>query len=479
MKMETKLKKLLFQMHFFVLIFGFITLNNTGSIVIAKSDKICIEKKFDEAVYKECASRSLVERDLPLTALKSLIISEQKRRIKQIKTKYDLVDYKTSNLSKKWNRIIGDISDTLSPTIRTDVNSIDSLLGSVDLLEIKKSQPDFYNFLIKSFFQCIESAPPMIYREEKGQIIVENDPMFTLLPLLFGKMIEYLKRNGQLDDIQEEMIKAQIDKQLLEIMSFYTKTTKYMYPVQYDQLVMSIACKELNKLYASVKKKVFIISNTSFVGARSDHVGNLLLSQNFIQNMEDNTLDAIMAHEAIHLLRDNTNPIIVFLLDRYSKRWSSSIKSIIGEIAEGQDGLNTAQIDSQIKEMKNLLKSSQFEINIDIEVLEYYNKKPLIREKYANALASFETVSMDRLEVINAVNECINKGKADFQAFFAFEEGKFRDKSPILSMTECSKRLKVALKEYFKRKTNQIMGRAHTNGAKLFLQSIENEFLEK
>lgn len=486
MQIEPKIMKFLLRAIALILITGCATIESkSGSTILVKGGKICIDQQFGEFTYRECATQSLVERDIPLGTIKSLLIAEQKRRIKHLRSTYNLGNGKTKKLSRKWNRTVSDMATIFSPTVRTDINPSVLFLSSDDMLKMKESNPDLFDFFLRTLFESYESAPQPVFREKRGQIILENDPTFKLFPLILEKVIEYLKVNGKLDEIEEKEIREQFDKEFLEpFMSVYIKIAKYLYPIQYDHLVMVLAIKELHELYASINKKVFIILDPSFEGARSDHVGNLLLSQAFLQNLDDNSLETIMAHEAGHLLIDNTNPIILCLLRKFSERWNQNIqniKSIVEEISgEHFDHDMSQELDSRMKQLKDPdLWLNFFELSVDMVVLKYFNTQPLMREKYANVIATFEKVPKDRVAVIDAVNVCIDSGERNFQAYFAIEEGEFRDKSPISPMSECSIRLKVALKEYFERTTKQIATRILTKDADLFLQSIADEFTKR
>lgn len=434
------------------------------SITIAGNDKKCFDQAFGDLTYKTCVSMSLIEQDLPGNDIQALLTAEQKRITEYIKSTYDLANINTNELSRKWNKIVDDIAAFLPSPGTIDPLSIDAIS------EFKKSNPDLYDFFLQKLHEFLESAPPPVFREKNGQIILENDPSLDLVPILFEKIIDYLSESGKLSEKEEKEIRERANKELLTIMSEHILKSKYLYPIQYDFLLIFLAQKELHKLYVALNKKVFIIANQSFEGAMSDHVGNLFISQEVIRDLDENSLETIMVHEAVHVLEDNSNPIIQFLFRKNLNR----LKQNLGSLSEQLLGepIDQDEFDSQLKLLGTFLESLYYEPFIDMRVLSYFAKQPSNRKEYIKVLSSFEKISKERVAAIDSINECIDSGE-EFQLNFAMEGGVLIDRSQIPSTSKC-RRVKASFEEYFKHTIKQTVNRMFKKDADLFFQTIHD-----
>lgn len=440
--------------------------------IVRAGDKICIDEEYSELKTKVCVSRSLAEQHLPLHSIQKLVADKKKKKAKEISSSGHQNCYIDNALSLKWNRAVKNVAKFSAP-----VESLDFLIKKLDassnlLSEIKKGDAGFYNFLLQNLREFIKSSPQPVYRQKRGQITLDNDPVFDFFPFFLEKLVDYLKQTGKFDGINEEEIRKRIDKEVMgDFIPHYTSISKHWYPIQYYFLIIKLATKELHELYDSINKTAYIVRHPSFKGAKSDYVGNFFISESFIRNIDDDALETVMAHESMHLLRDNSNRIIMHLFKKYCLNGlRKNMASLIEQFDERTlDSNDIEEIESNLKLYENLLNSLDYEISIDNEVLRYFSDQPFKRKKYADIIASFENVPSERLAIIDTLNECIDeKEKDNFQLILgmSMEGGALIDNSETTTISKCYIKLKVALREYL----NYEVRRRTKNDEKKFLE---------
>lgn len=428
----------------------------------------CMDQEYEGIKARVCASQSLIDRDLPRNKLYDLFEAEQVQNVKFIKSHYKLSDDSNENLTRRWNQVVKDLAtfDTLS-NLKTKAFT-DSMHLDEDLLKLKRENPEIYNSFIQILRDFFRTMPTPVFQEIDGEIILQNDPVLQMLPY-FSEKIFALYKTKEMSEEEEAKKREELRQGLKEIIPMLNSITKHLYPIQYNMLVIQLAERDIFTITSSIRKMVFIVSDPSFAGMMADHTGNLLISSRLLPKLDDNAIETLMIHEAVHLLTGNAKQTMRFLFNKNREKWKQIVTAVEGKLSRR----DIDELDRGFDVLEDLILSFDTELAIDSMVLTYLKKQPRKRDLYARALSSFESISSERMTVIERLNDCINNN-VDYHNYelTTLQENILYEESSASPSNQCILKLKNAVADFEKLWAGQIIDRASLKNADLFFDHV-------
>lgn len=340
-----------------------------------------------------------------------------------------------------------------------------------DLLKFKQENPEIYNSFVQILKDFFASMPTPVFREIDGEIILQNDPVLHMLPYFSEKVFTLYKMKREMSQEEEKKMREEMTQGLKEILPILNSASKHLYPIQYNMLLIQLAEREIFTITSSIQKKVFIVSDPSFSGIMADHTGNFLISSVLIHNLDDNAIETLMAHEAVHLLMGNAKQTMRFLFNKNREKWKQIVMTFEGSLSQR----DVDELDRRFDAVEDLIFSFDTELAIDSMVLSYFKKQPHKRKTYAKVLSSFKKISKERTVVIEVLNECIDNNAFGDQGYvpIALRENIVYEEPLTTSPSDkCLTKLRNAIAEFVKSWAGQMIDRVSIRNPDFFFEHV-------
>ncbi len=175
----------------------------------------CVSQEYEGIKAKMCVSQSLIDRDLARKKLRTLFETEKNLNVKFIKTNYKLIQDRNDTLTNKWNQVVSNLANSgVFTNLNANLSTSDLNPITKDLLSLKRSDPEIYNFIMQSTSDYFASMPTPVFREINKEIILEDDPSLRMIPYFIEKIFEFYKKTQCLFPIVKT-------------------STKHIYPLRY------------------------------------------------------------------------------------------------------------------------------------------------------------------------------------------------------------------------------------------------------